>query len=276
MSRSFLALLLFLSAVPGWAQKSEEEAGDVSEVEKDATGPLRDRIQPVSGHLFLMDGRFELSPALGLSFRDAFFTKVMFGAALTYHFTETFAASLRGAYMLSLVSGSAQLCTQPGSQSGRPAECHAPTMTQLTQDADGTARNKAYGLMTFLGTIDLEWAPLYGKVALFAENVLYFNMYGLAGPALVVYGPSAAVTVGGNLGLGFRFAINRWLAVRLELRDTLYNEVGWPEVVVRDADGRVVKKSDGTPQTEAPQSLRNQLTAELGLSFFFPTTFAER
>ena len=78
-------LLLALVALPALAQKSEEEAGDVSEADKDASGPLRERIPPVSGHLFLMDGRFEVSPGIGLSVRDAFFSKVFFGAALTYH-----------------------------------------------------------------------------------------------------------------------------------------------------------------------------------------------
>ena len=51
-------------------------------------GPLKDRIPPVSGHCFLMAGRFEIR-ALGLSFRDAFWTKYMVGATFTYHLTET-------------------------------------------------------------------------------------------------------------------------------------------------------------------------------------------
>lgn len=250
-----LVLALFL-AVPAQAQRSEEEAGDVSEVDKDASGPLRDRIRPVSGHLFLMDGRFELSPAVGLSVRDAFFTKVLFGAALTYHFTEEFAASLRGAYTLSLISGSAQICNPPGAENGEPPGCRAPTIEELTQE-EGTPANKAYGNLTFLGSLDLQWSPIYGKLALFAENVLYFNMYGLAGPAVVLYGPTTQPTIGGNVGLGFRFAINSWLAVRLELRDTIYSE-------------------EGLELGRKTNSVRNQLTAELGLSMFFPTVFAER
>ncbi len=266
MNRASWGLIVFLAAAPVWAQRAEEEAGDVSEVDKDASGPLRDRIHPVSGHLFQMDGRFELSPGLGISVRDAFFTKVLFGAALTYHFTETFAASLRGAYTLSVISNSAQICNPTGSANGPAAGCQPPTMEQLTLDG-GKPVNKAFGLLTFLGSLDLQWAPVYGKLALFAENVLYFNMYGLAGPTVVLYGPTTSVTVGGNVGLGFRFAINSWLAVRLELRDTIYAETGYNVVGYAES---------GEARVEYPLSIRNQLTGELGLSMFFPTAFGEK
>ena len=263
MRRPVAALVLCLLAAPAWAERSEEEAGDVSEVDKDLTGPLRDRIRPVSGHRFLMEHRFELSPQLGISFRDAFFTKLLFGAAITHHFSEAVALSLRAAYTLSLISSSAQICYPTGSPEG--VGCRAPTMEELTLDG-GTTANKAFGLLTFLGSLDLQWSPVYGKLALFAESVLYFNMYLLIGPSLVLYGPTITAAPGGNIGLGFRFALNKWLAVRLELRDTLYGEKGYRIV---GYDGR------GVPTIEEPVSLRNQLTTELGLSFFFPTN-AER
>lgn len=252
-----LVVVALFAGSSAFAQKAEEEAGDVSEVDKDAAGPLRDRIRPVSGHLFLMDGRFEVSPLVGVSVRDAFFTKVLLGAAFTYHFSDAFAASARGGYTASLISGSAQICNPPNADNGRPAGCRPPTFDELTKKADGTTANKAYGLMTFLATVDLQWSPLYGKISLFAEKVLNFNVYGLVGPAVVMYGPSQTVTVGGNLGIGFRFFINQWLTVRLELRDVIYNEVGL-EV--------------NTPTN----SLRNQLMAELGFSMFFPTIFEDR
>jgi outer membrane beta-barrel protein len=253
---TLLALSLLLAA-PALAQRSEEEAGDVSEVDKDASGPLRDRIRPVSGHLLLMDGRFELSPTVGVSLRDAFFTKVLLGASLTWHFNEAIAASLHGGYTLSLISGAAQICNPPNAENGQPAGCRPPTMDELTRKADGTLANKAYGLTTFMATVDLQWSPLYGKISLFAEQVLNFNMYALIGPAVVMYGPTNVITVGGNVGLGFRFFINRWLAVRLELRDVIYPEVGL-EV------------------NTSTTSVRNQLVAELGFSMFLPTTFGGR
>lgn len=249
-----LSLLCSLSA---FAQKSEEEAGDVSEADKDSSGPLRDRIPPVSGHLFLMDGRFEISPGIGLSVRDAFFTKIFFGAALTYHFTESIGVGVRGGYNLSLVSGAAQICTPGDPTTNTPAGCRSPTVQELTSRLDSNGQrvqeNVAYGLNSLLASIDLQWAPIYGKLSLSAERVLSFNMYALVGAALMMYGPNNQLGPGGNVGLGFRFFLNKFLTLRVELRDTIYYEVGFPS-----------------------GSLRNQLMAEFGFSIFLPTVFQER
>lgn len=254
------ALWLFaavaLVALPASAQRSsEDEAGDVSEVDKDSAGPLRDRIRPVSGHLFLMDGRFEVSPGITVSLRDAFWQKVGFGAAFTYHFTETIGVGARALYNLSLISPNAQICPPPGQ-----GVCASPSFQELTTLPEtGQTANVAYGYMSLLTSVDLQWAPIYGKLSLFSEKVLNFNMYVLAGPSFLMYGPTNTFTVGGNVGVGFRFFLNRWLTVRLELRDVLYNEVG------------ARQNADGSPQT----SFRNQLMTELGLSMFFPTVFNE-
>jgi outer membrane beta-barrel protein len=251
----WFTLALCLVSFSGYAQKAEEEAGDVSEVDKDSSGPLKDRIRPVSGHLLLMDGRFEVSPLVGLSVRDAFFTKFLFGLALNYHFTETWGLSLRGAYTLSIISGAAQICTPFDATAKTVAGCRLPTVDELTT-VDGRPQNRSYGLNTLHATLDLQWAPIYGKLSLFAEKFLSFNMYVLGGPALVMYGPSNSITVGGNVGLGFRFFFNRWVTLRTELRDLIYSEQGFP-----------------TPERD---SLRNQLTFEVGLSLFLPTVFEER
>jgi len=264
---TWLVLGALLFAAPAWAQKaaaSEEEAGDVSEVDKDSAGPLRERIRPVSGHLFLMNGRLEVSPTLGISFRDAFWTKLLFGVAVTYHLNETMALSLHGGYTLSLIAGSAQICTPPvpamGTEPAQPGACRAPTYEELTRQ-DGVPQNKSYGLTTLITSVDFLWAPIYGKISLFAEKTLSFNMYALAGPALVLYGPTITATVGGNLGIGFRFFINEWLTVRAELRDTMYYESGY--------------LPPSAPAGTPGGSFRNQLMFELGLSMFFPTVFKE-
>ena len=254
--RWWLLVLSFALALPAAAQKSEEEAGDVSEVDKDAIGPLRARVRPVSGHLFLMQKRFEFSPTLGVSFRDAFFTKFLFGAALTYHFTEEFALSLRGGYNATIRSGGAQKCFSAATATpSDPIGCRLPTMEELTQLNTSSGVKKAnvtFGYVSVLSSLDFQWAPIYGKLSLVAEKFLYFNMYGLIGPALVMYGPTSSVTVGGNVGVGFRFFANRWLTVRTELRDVIYYETG-----------------------ASTSSLRNQLMFELGLSMFFPMDFKE-
>src|SRR4051812_10139179 len=108
---SFAFVLLAGLPFQALAQSQEDDAGDISEVDKDALGPLRERIRPVSGHVFLKQGRFEISPTTSVSFKDAFFTKYLFGATATYHFTEALAAGLRFNYSVPVVSGAAQICT---------------------------------------------------------------------------------------------------------------------------------------------------------------------
>ncbi|NMO22976.1 outer membrane beta-barrel domain-containing protein [Pyxidicoccus fallax] len=242
--RLLLALCL-VSPVLGHAQATseEEEAGDVSEVDKDRLGPLRERVRPVSGHLFLKKGRFEFSPSATLSLRDAFFSKYIFGGTLTYHPAETLGVSLRLGYAINTVAGAAQKCTFEGDTRG----CRSPTMDELDGDAPGQLK--------LLGGADVQWAPIYGKLSLLAEKFVSFDMYGIAGASVIQYrGPDPdnrlaaknLMTGGGNVGVGARFFFNRWVTLRTEVRDLIYVEKGRDE-----------------------NYLRNQLLFELGVSFFF-------
>lgn len=235
------------------AASSESEAGDVTEVDKDDIGPLKERIQPVSGHLFLRKGRFEFSPSASISFRDAFFSKYILGATLTYHPLETLGVGLRAGYALNSVSGSAQRCTF--GDDGTSRGCSAPAFAEL----DG----KAPGQMTLMGGVDLQWAPIYGKLSLLAEKFVHFDMYAVGGVTAVQYrGPpeqgattlsTARIAPGANIGLGAHFFLNRWMTLRTELRDVVYVE----KALIPD------------------QVTRNQLLFELGVSFFFPTAHPE-
>src|SRR2546423_5025293 len=134
--RAFLpgaALMLLLAPAAARAQ-DDSETGDVGAIDREA-GPLRDRIKPVSGHLFLKAGRFEISPAASVSVRDAFFTKFGFGGSLTYHLTETLAFGARGAYALDTIAGSAQICTVDPVTHNR--SCRSPTYAELDGVAPG-------------------------------------------------------------------------------------------------------------------------------------------
>jgi outer membrane beta-barrel protein len=246
MSRALKLLLIAALLAPVAARAaSEDEAGDTSEADKDSAGPLRDRVRPVSGQVFLMKGRFEMSPGFSLSLKDAFYTKVAPLIALTYHFNDAFGLSLRGGYNISFVAGAAQICTKDSA--GMSLGCNSPSMKQLT-DAS------AFGQMSIMAGLELQWSPIYGKLGLVAEKFLEFNMYLGLGPTFVMYGPANTPTAGGNVGIGFRFFINKFLTARLELRDVIYDETF----------------GTGIGKTE---SFRNQLMAEVGFSIFLPTAF---
>ncbi len=254
MRRSVWAPLGFLLVAGGQvhAQSAEQDAGDISEVDKDRLGPLRERIQPVSGHVFRKKSRFEFSPSAALTIKDPFFTKYLLGATLTYHPAETFGVGLHFNYAFPVVSGAAQICTNDPVSTTRG--CRAPTMAEL----DG----RAPGQLKLVGGLEGQWAPIYGKISLIAESFIHFDLYGVGGVALVQYaGPSSTgvgsltqTTVGGNAGLGLRLFLNRWLTLRTELRDLLYVEK--------------------VQSSSSPTSLRQQIMFELGLSMFFPTIFS--
>jgi outer membrane beta-barrel protein len=256
-ARGFRFTLLFVLLGAGWAhaQTAEQEAGNTSVIDREDRGPLKAKIPPVSGHFFLQKGRFELTPSVGLTIRDAFFSKYILSGSLTYHASESFGVMLRGGYSIVGVSSAVQKClTGPG---GVPV-CSSPTMN----DVDGIAPGNIQGL----AELNLQWSPLYGKIALIAERVVHFNLYAIGGPAAVLYGgprPAGASsgdtptwTVGGNVGIGMHFFINRWSTLRVELLDLIYQE----------------NVGVGGVQTT---SLRNQLMFDLGVSFYFPNNYEE-
>lgn len=235
---------------------AETEAGDVAEIDKDATGPLRERIHPVSGKLFPKQGRLELSPSATVSFRDAFFTKYIFGGGLTYHLVETLAVGVRAGYALPVVAGAGQICTFTD-DGGTAVGCRAPTF----EEVDG----RGEGQMLLLGGLDLQWAPIYGKLSLLAESFAHFDLYAIGGVTAVQYaapdirraeGIERELALGANVGVGSRVFLNRWLSLRAELRDVIYQERSHRRL--------------GEP------ILRNQFLFELGLSVFLPSFVEDR
>ncbi|HYX92834.1 MAG TPA: outer membrane beta-barrel domain-containing protein [Myxococcaceae bacterium] len=257
--RALIATLcLALLPVAAYAE-TEDDAGDVSEVDKDRVGPLRERVRPVSGHVFLKHGRVEVSPSVTSSFNDPFFWKFLAGATVAYYPMEWLGVNLRlGLDAPSMFAGqpvispAAEICTTEATGQGTTRGCRTPTYAELN--------GRAPGQISFIGGADVQYAPVYGKVGLIAEKFINFDLYGLGGLSLVGYkGPGGTigvstpmVTGGLNLGLGAHFVVSRWFAVRTELRDLLY---------VEDVEGTDTK------------SFRSQLLFELGFSLFFPTTF---
>jgi len=224
------------------ADKAKEKARDKdSDREGSASEPrprsarLEDRIPPVSGNLFRKQGRFEITPSVGLSLADAFFQKYLFGLKLGYHAFETFSLGVFGYYALDTAGRAVTVCKTGG--------CAQPTMEDLTS---------VPGKLGLLAGAEVGWTPIYGKVNLFAEKVLHFDTGLVGGVSLIQYAePLGAMTMtaGGHLGVAQRYFLTPSLTVRLELRDYLYS-------------AHIVRLGDTTSKLE------NQLVLELGLSFF--------
>jgi outer membrane beta-barrel protein len=217
-ARASWLLLALVLATPSLAA----EEGEVAEVEKDRVSPLKQRVPPVSGTFFLKQGRLEIAPSTGISFKDSFFHKNAFGLEIAQHFHETVAVGARGSFALNSQARAMQICL-PSEDAQTESSCHYASMAEL----DG----RAPGQLLFLAGVNLQWSPLYGKVSLFALGFPNFDLYLLFGADLVGYkGPSDApgsvlhLSPGGEVALGTRLFLTNWLALRFELRDLVYFE----------------------------------------------------
>jgi outer membrane beta-barrel protein len=226
----------------------------VQQQQKPAT--LEDKIKSVQGRVFMKKGRFELAPMFVLGLNDAFNQEYAPALAFQYHIFEQFAIRANYGYFFT---------TKTSNQTYLAKE-------NLTVPDNGS--------LTHLVALNLEWAPIYGKFSLFGK-IVHFDLYLTAGFSaadvnytgwkLAADGTTAVPQdmsgfhFGGNVGIGERFFIMDWLAIRIELTDTIYNMTLHPRnYVVTDSSG--VKKIGEFDQ------IQNHLQFMIGLSFFFPTS----
>lgn len=240
-----LSVLVALASVPAFSAAEQEPAREGSEEEdrRDLRGDeLRERIPAVTGHLFRKGGRHELSPVANISVADAFSRKYIGALAYTLHLREHFAVTARAGYTLaSRHSGTVQVCPEP-------TDCRPPTSEELAT---------LPGQLELVAGLQAELSPVYGKINLIAERVLHFDLYVTAGLGACSYSlrklgeDESGISPALMLGLGQRYFLNQWLALRLELLDVMYLQ----------------------PTGKRNRQLRNEFLFTIGASFFFPTSF---
>lgn len=232
--------------VPGADADAAVEGRRRAEDEKRANVPvnldLDQRIAPVSGNLFLKDGRHELSPTIDLSLNDAFFSKYVFGLRYAYHLTEKWSVGANLGWALSTPSGAVSTCDSRGEN------CETPSKERLARTP---------GDFDLLAGVDVSWAPLYGKISVLAEKVLHFDTYALGGAGVVrtrlapegQVDPVSEFTPEVHLGAGQRYFLGRSTTLRFEIRDVIYQQ-----------------------QVGGRADIQNQLLFGVGLSFFLGGT----
>jgi outer membrane beta-barrel protein len=194
---------------------------------------LGDRVKAVQRKGFLKRGRFELAPIFSTSVNDAYFQKVGGGLRLAYSLQDSFAIALRGSWYTPFRTDNVR--------TGKLA-----LQSQLlTSQLNGQAM------------IDGVWSPVYGKASFLADAIVHFDLYLAAGFGAVWSatsgpprneGPHLAAEVGG----GVRFYPKEWMAFELGLMATFYPD---------------------QPIVSVPATTQTVFVANVGVSFFFPTTF---
>jgi len=201
-----------------------------SKTTAEPTRTLAERIPSVTRRNFVKHGRVEIFPTVGMTLNDPFFNNVLLTGGLMFHVTEWLAIGGAGDYVLGLDAG---LPVEGGAARLRPAV------------------NRA----TFGGRLEVAVSPLYGKLSLFAEKVLHFDIYALVGGG-VVGTRIGSPALGAVVGLGEHIFFSRWLALRIEVRDQMFK--------------MAIDEQPGTAK-----SLRHLLMASLGLCFYLPSDFQD-
>jgi outer membrane beta-barrel protein len=164
---------------------------------------------------------------------DAFYQKVGYGARVAYNLHDAFALALRGTRYEKLRTDNVR--------EGKLAFQSQLVAADIEQQA----------------MLDGVWSPVYGKAAVLAGSIVHFDLFLNAGFGLVWSSTSGPPLDQGphwatDLGGGVRFYPKEWLAFELGLVATFYPD---------------------QPVPLLPATVQKVFAANVGVSFFFPTTF---
>lgn len=194
---------------------------------------LGDKVKAVQRKGFIKRHRFEVAPQLSLSVNDPYYQKFGGGLRVAYSLQDSFALAVRGTYFTPLRRDSVR-------------EGKIAFQSQLLS-------SQLYGL----AMLDGVWSPVYGKASFLNKNIIHFDLYlsagfGVAWSATSLEPRNEGPHFATDLGGGVRFYPKEWLAFELGLNATLYPD---------------------QPIKSVPGTIQKVFVANVGFSFFFPTTF---
>lgn len=226
-----LAMALSAANLPARAEeKTAAEPAAAPAAAKEKIEVREDRIKAIQRKPFIKKGRFDLSPRFILSLNDAFYQKMGGGASVAYFPVDSLGLELSGAYV-----GTVQTDMVVFFQQANKA---LPKVSQLR-----------YWL-----TFNAQWSPLYGKLSLFNDAIVFFDAYLVGGFGLAQ--TETGSKFASNIGLGLRYFVTSWLVVAIEVRDLIYTEKLRLDV----------QRTDYT-------DIQNHVLLSAGVSFYLPTTF---
>lgn len=194
---------------------------------------LGDKVKAVQRKGFMKRGRFEVAPMFSATVNDAFYQKFGGGLRLAYSIQDSFAVAVRGAY-------------------------YTPYRTDNVREGKLAFQSQLLSSQLYgQAMLDGVWSPVYGKAAFLGDSIIHFDLFLSAGFGLVWSATSLSPRNEGphfatDLGGGVRFYPREWLAFELGLMATLYPDQPVPSV---------------------PGTIQKVFAANVGFSFFFPTTF---
>lgn len=188
-----------------------------------ASQSKRSPIKTLAPKRFFKQKRWEVGPQVGFVTNDPYLRRILFGATVGYHITELLAVEVRGSYVPDFGEGDWK---------GLAREVY-----------DSANTRPAISKLLWTGLVNVQFAPLYGKIALKGRRILRFDFYGLVGFGAVgthdvkelldtssaakeakventLNQAHFAATVGG----GLRLMVSKTVAIRLEGTSLLHIE----------------------------------------------------
>jgi len=220
------------------AKKQELDVG-----ERDVS--TEDRVKSVQKKGFYKKGHVELSPHVGVTINDAFYTKYNLGALVAFHFSDNLAAGARFDYLIVQTTE------------------NVPTAKRELQSRLPVSKPK-YG-----GALDFAWTPIYGKASLF-NSIIHFDLFAIAGAGAVISQTSSSSSTDPNiasnplfnqgphpafdLGVGQRYALNEVVAFEWSVLETIYTD---------------------TPGGTGSSQVQRIMSLSAGFAFFLPPIRSE-
>lgn len=232
--------LAFILSVNLQAKTSEKVEVPYDELATESVMPVFDKINVVKNKTIKLDKRIEIGGALGMSLNEPFYDELIFGANLSFNFTDVHAINYTFLkWTDGLNSYGKQLKSGEGQEPGYNFDASRAPHTESFQ------------------SLNYQMNAYYGKISLTKQYVMNLSLYGLAGLASINDGDKSRVAL--NLGIGQKFYINNNFAFRFDLNVFAYEGVDPTSKNLPNNGGPVLPSSEFKTTTLIGSTLMGSL-----------------
>jgi outer membrane beta-barrel protein len=210
----FLILALaFVTSFMATIARAEVIEFPEEELARESVTPIFDQPEAVKKRLVPMKSRFELGGFSGATLNDPWYNSYPIGINASYHFSEMHGVGLTGAYF---VSGRTSYVSQ----------------LQSTVSAGNEINFERAPAPKYLGLLEYEFTPYYGKISITKQRVINLTIAGLLGVGMmgVASNTTTDSSVDFSVGLSQRFFFTRNFGLRADIRAMFYQQ---EDVVLR-------------------------------------------
>lgn len=223
--------------------ESPSDKVDISDLEQKYWAPKDVEFSVVQNRLYSKAGRFAITPHLGPLVTDSFSTGPVWGLSGNYYFSER--------YGVEVTYDKYQLENSVVYESFLQENRTSPDFNRQ-EDYYGAAFN---------------WIPIYAKISLLDQRIMYFDMSFSPGIGLMTYTQqleggdgNTIVAPALSLDIAQHYFLSKELAIRIDMRNRLYKD----EVVKYRKTSTFNNKGDFVKER-----LNHSITIQFGLTFYF-------